>query len=157
MTVTVQTQASCVHEIDLAWLSLLVETTLGDEKVEHGHVDVFLVDETEMAALNLEHMGKQGPTDVLAFPLDEASGHGQPEGDLPIHLGDLVICPTVAERQAPDHAGSIEAEMTLLAVHGVLHILGHDHAEPTETARMQERERFHLAKLGFSHPVAVTQ
>ncbi|MEL6986005.1 MAG: rRNA maturation RNase YbeY, partial [Actinomycetota bacterium] len=65
---------------------------------------------------------------------------------------DIVICPEVARRQAPEHCGSIEAELALLVIHGVLHILGHDHAEPEETAVMQARERHHLGLLGHRHP-----
>jgi len=61
--------------------------------------------------------------------------------DLPLLLGDVVVCPAVAERQAPEHAGSYDDELALLVVHGVLHVLGHDHAEPDETAAMQARER----------------
>ena len=62
-------------------------------------------------------------------------------GDLPLLLGDVVVCPAVAQRQAPSHAGSYDDELAVLVVHGVLHVLGHDHAEPGETAVMQARER----------------
>ena len=62
-------------------------------------------------------------------------------------LGDVVICPTVARRNAPEHAGTYEDELALLVVHGVLHVLGMDHAEPDETAAMQARERELLATL----------
>jgi probable rRNA maturation factor len=60
---------------------------------------------------------------------------------MPLLLGDVVVCPSVAERQAPEHAGGYDDELALLVVHGVLHVLGHDHAEPEETAVMQARER----------------
>jgi probable rRNA maturation factor len=62
-------------------------------------------------------------------------------------LGDVVVCPLVAERQAPEHAGTFDDELALLVVHGVLHLLNYDHAEPEETARMQGRERELLAKF----------
>jgi len=135
----------------------VVAATLRGESIEQGRLDVIFVDEDEMAELNQTHMGHAGPTDVLSFPLD-----GEPADDDDIfaglsdgpdvHLGDVVICPTVAERQAPEHAGAVDAEMTLLLIHGTLHILGHDHAEPAETEVMQGRERVHMAAAGFDHP-----
>ena len=100
-------------------------------------------------------MGKSGPTDVLSFPIDAAEAeivlHGQPTnrgpdrsppdlGDMPLLLGDVVVCPAVALRQAPDHAGTLDDELALLVVHGVLHVLGHDHGEPDERDAMRARE-----------------
>jgi probable rRNA maturation factor len=67
---------------------------------------------------------------------------------VPLLLGDIMLCPAVAERQAVKHRGDYETEIALLLVHGVLHLLGHDHAEPAEEAVMKERERFHLARHG---------
>lgn len=113
------------------------------------------VDEAVMADLNRRHMGAEGPTDVLAFPIDDpievgrwpdsgSSGPGREPPDveeLPVLLGDVVICPAVAARQAPDHAASYDDELALLVVHGVLHVMGMDHAEPSGTAAMQARER----------------
>jgi len=61
--------------------------------------------------------------------------------DPPIVLGDVVVCPTVALRQAPDHAGTVDAELALLVVHGVLHLLNYDHADERDAAVMQRRER----------------
>jgi probable rRNA maturation factor len=110
-----------------------------------------------MAELNQQALGKSGPTDVLSFPLDSGDDVWDllpDEGDepLPILLGDVVLCPPVARRQAPEHAGTVEAELTLLVIHGVLHVLGHDHAEADEAERMRDRERHHLARYGFDHP-----
>jgi probable rRNA maturation factor len=62
-------------------------------------------------------------------------------GDLPLLLGDVVICPAVAARQAPTHAGTVDDEIALLLVHGILHVLGHDHAEDTAAVAMRARER----------------
>jgi probable rRNA maturation factor len=62
-------------------------------------------------------------------------------------LGDVLVCPAVAARQAPEHAQSLEDELALLVVHGVLHLLDYDHAEPDEAARMQQRERELLARF----------
>ena len=81
-------------------------------------------------------MDEPGPTDVLSFPLDPDPG---PEPSLRL-LGDVVICPAVALRNAAGPAG-YEGELALLVVHGVLHVLGMDHADPEEAATMQARER----------------
>jgi probable rRNA maturation factor len=88
-------------------------------------------------------MGKAGPTDVLSFPMDD-----EPMTGVPTLLGDVVISPAVAAEQFADHAGTFDDELALLVVHGILHVLGHDHAEPEETAAMRSREldlleRFH--------------
>jgi probable rRNA maturation factor len=88
-----------------------------------------------MAELNTEHMGKDGATDVLSFPMDDV-----PMPGVPTLLGDIVICPAVAADQFSRHAGTFDDELALLLVHGVLHVLGHDHAEPDETAAMRGRE-----------------
>lgn len=141
------------------WTELARKTLVG-EGVPGGQLDLIFVDADDMAELNQTHMGHTGPTDVLSFPLDggDPAGSDGPveatSGELPpVHLGDVVICPSVAADQAPDHCGTIEAELALLVIHGVLHVLGHDHAEPAETERMQARERDHLARCGFDHPV----
>ena len=137
----------------------VAERTLMDEGVVIGHLDLFFVEPDVIAELNVEHLGHEGPTDVLAFPLDgptAADPTGRMElmsAGLPPHLGDVVICPAVAAEQAAEHTGAVDAELTLLVVHGVLHVLGHDHAEPDEARQMQERERHHLLRHGFSHPV----
>ena len=98
-----------------------------------AEVGLAFIDTDEMAELNIHHMGGTGPTDVLAFPID---GSGQvPEGQ-PALLGDIVMCPAVAAK-APQ---PLEDELALLVVHGALHLLGHDHAEPDETAIMRGLE-----------------
>src|SRR5688500_12102161 len=101
-----------------------------------------LVDEETIAELNQQWMDKSGPTDVLAFPMDELRPglvNEEPEEGI---LGDLMVCPTVAQRQADEardkgQPGYTTAdEMDLLTVHGILHLLGYDHAEPDEKAEM---------------------
>ncbi len=134
-----------------------VLSTLEHEGVANGQLDLTLIDATTMADLNMIHMGHEGPTDVLSFPMDADEPDVAPIDGPPRHLGDIVICPEVAAAQAPGHAGSIEAELVLLTVHGVLHILGHDHVEADETALMQGRERLHLQRFGFKHPVPVVE
>jgi probable rRNA maturation factor len=102
---------------------------------------VLLVDAGSMAALHERWMGEPGPTDVLAFPMDELDTTRGPDDTEPgpALLGDVVLCPEVARRQAAQAGHSMSDELHLLCVHGVLHLLGYDHAEPDE-----EREMFGL-------------
>jgi len=103
---------------------------------------VTAVDEDTIAELNAKWMEKDGPTDVLAFPMDELRpGKVNEEPDEGV-LGDLVLCPAVATRQADEAAAkgqtgyTVTDELDLLTVHGILHLLGYDHAEPEEHAEM---------------------
>ena len=94
------------------------------------------VDEATITELNEKWMEKEGPTDVLAFPMDELRPglvNEEPEEGV---LGDLVLAPSVAERQGVEAGHGREAEIDLLTVHGILHLLGYDHAEPEEHAVM---------------------
>ncbi len=124
--------------IDADRLRSLAEAVLVDEGLGRRLVEltVHAVDEAPIADLNAAHLGGQGPTDVLAFPVDDPAE--VPDG-MPVLLGDVVICPVVAQRQAAERG--LDGELALLLVHGILHLLGHDHVEPVETARMQARER----------------
>ena len=161
-----------VEEVE-QWVAVARQTLL-EERVARGRLDLIFVDADEMAELNRVHMGHDGPTDVLAFPLDadqpesigsvEVRSATDPRLDadaagsmgdetVPVHLGDVVVCPSVAAAQASDHCGSIDAELSLLIIHGVLHVLGHDHGEPGERVVMQQRERHHLARYGHDHPI----
>ena len=105
-----------------------------------GELTLTFVDRDEISALNGEHLGEEGPTDVLSFPLDELDDR-PPQSGVPVLLGDVVVCPEAAAEQASSHAGTLDDELALLVVHGVLHVLGMDHADPEETAVMQARER----------------
>lgn len=99
-------------------------------------LSIALVDEPEMERLHVEWMDLPGPTDVLSFPMDELRA-GSGSGPRPLGvLGDIILCPTVAQRQADAAGHSTQAELELLLTHGVLHLLGHDHAEPEEHAVM---------------------
>ncbi|MEI8392167.1 MAG: rRNA maturation RNase YbeY [Actinomycetes bacterium] len=144
----------------MRWQKLAVDV-LRAQGVRGGtELSVFFVTSQAMEELNIEHMGKEGPTDVLAFPIDGGEvleivngptgaslGPDRPaldRGDMPLLLGDVVICPEVAVAQAPTHAGTVDDEIALLVVHGILHILGWDHDDLAKTAKMQEQERILL-------------
>jgi probable rRNA maturation factor len=97
---------------------------------------VTAVDEDTIAELNAKWMEKAGPTDVLAFPMDELRPGKVNEDPEEGVLGDLVLCPAVAARQAEAAGHGVVDELDLLTVHGILHLLGYDHAEPEEHKEM---------------------
>ncbi len=108
-----------------------------------AEVSVCLVDDAGIAELNRRYRGEDGPTDVLAFPQDAAT----PGGDGLAHLGDVVISLERAQAQNAD----LGAELELLVIHGILHLLGHDHADATDAERMRECERKAMRRLSGTH------
>jgi probable rRNA maturation factor len=139
----------------IRWIKL-AEAVLADEGVRgETEVSLLFVDEAAIADLNARFLGRDGPTDVLAFPIDEepaesgrspdsggtGPGFGAEEEEAPTLLGDVVICPAVAARNAPEHAGTYDDEMALLIVHGLLHLLGMDHEESDEAEAMEAKEQ----------------
>jgi probable rRNA maturation factor len=129
--------------VDAKRLSKLSRFVLDRLRVHpQAELCIKLVDEPTIAELNEQWMEKTGPTDVLAFPMDELRPglvNEEPEEGI---LGDIMVCPAVAERQAEEARGkgqagyTTEDELDLLTVHGILHLLGFDHAEPEEKAEM---------------------
>lgn len=105
-----------------------------------------LVGDAEIQTLNCEHRGKDKPTDVLSFPLEPEPGH--PER----LLGDVVISIDTARRQAADYDAPLQNELYRLLIHGILHVLGHDHEEPEERAAMEAEERRLAAAIGMPWP-----
>lgn len=150
----------------LKWVRL-AEAVLDAEGVRGDtEVSLLFVDEPSIADLNKRFLGNDGPTDVLAFPIDEepiesgrspdsggtGPGYSSDASDVPTLLGDVVICPAVAKRNAADHAsanhgGTYEDEVALLVVHGLLHLLGMDHVDSEEAEVMESRERDLLARF----------
>ena len=134
-----------IGAIDVDRWARLVSSVLAAEGVAGpGELNVLFVGDDEIAELNIEHLGHEGPTDVLSFPIDGVDELELGEVRL---VGDILVSPATAARNAPEHAGSFEDEIALLVVHGTLHLLGHDHAEPGERDRMWARERELLAEL----------
>ena len=117
----------------------LAAASLRTEGVASGELDLSFVSPAEMTELNEGHMGKVGPTDVLAFPIDGEDTDPMP--GVPVLLGDVIVCPAVAHENAQGDGKATDDEIALLIVHGVLHVLGHDHQDPAETERMQSREK----------------
>ena len=146
--------------MDLERWVALAKGALIDEGVRGlAEVSLIFADEPTIADLNQQFLGKEGPTDVLSFPIDaepdlsgrvpDAGGTGPgdpPLPEIPQLIGDVVICPAVAARNALEHECSFDDEVALLVVHGVLHLLGWDHLIDEEAERMEARERELLAR-----------
>ena len=119
-------------QVDEEGLTVLAVQTLAAEGLTDAiELSVSFVDETEMAGLHVRYMHEEGPTDVLSFPLDEVDERGVRL------LGDVIVAPSVAARNNPSDPA---AEIRLLVVHGILHVLGYDHEEDAERAEMWARQ-----------------
>ena len=144
------------HPMDVArWAELARQVLTARGVKGETEVSLLFVDEDAIAALNEQFLGKRGPTDVLSFPIEDEPGPtgrspdfggtgpgttSEGEGVLTL-LGDVVVCPTVAARNAVKHEVSLDDEVALLVVHGLLHLLGMDHEDDAEAERMEAVER----------------
>ncbi len=138
MTVAINNESGV--DVDEHGLVKLAQFVLGEMGVHPlTELSVMLVDEPAMSGLHQQFMGEPGPTDVLAFPMDDLRPLADEEGDEGELLGDVVLCPTIAEAQARSAGHDTAAELRLLCTHGILHLLGYDHHDPDE-----EREMFGL-------------
>ncbi|HXW34937.1 MAG TPA: rRNA maturation RNase YbeY [Acidimicrobiales bacterium] len=152
------------HRMDVErWMDLA--RSVLDSEAPRGDTEVSLlfVDEKTIAELNEKFLGNKGPTDVLAFPIDEelalggrspdeggtgpGGGMSAEEEPIPGLLGDVVVCPSVALRNAKEHGVDLDDEVALLVVHGLLHLLGMDHVDDDEAEKMEQRERDLLARF----------
>lgn len=125
------------HDLDVKHLAQLSRFVMDEMRVHPlAELCIKAVDEDTIALLNAQWMEKEGPTDVLAFPMDELRPglvNEEPEEGV---LGDLVLCPAIAVAQGETAGHGTLAEIELLTTHGILHLLGYDHAEPEEHAEM---------------------
>ncbi len=140
MTIEINNESDL--DIDLKSVREVAEYVIEQLKL-HPTVDlgIIFVNEKPMTDLHIQWMDEPGPTDVLSFPMDELRP-GAVDGPMPEGvLGDVVICPQVAKLQADAAGHGVMDEVHLLLTHGILHLLGFDHAEPDE-----EREMFKLQK-----------
>jgi len=140
MTIEINNESGV--EVDEPRVLKLASFALDAMKIHpNAELAIQFVDEEVMTTLHIQWMDEPGPTDVLSFPMDEL----RPGSDLEITpaglLGDIVVCPTVAAKQAETAGHSTMNEILLLTTHGILHLLGFDHAEPDE-----EKEMFGLQK-----------
>jgi probable rRNA maturation factor len=125
-----------VDEAELASVARYVLDEMGIHPM--AELSVLLVDSAAMEQLHIQWMDEPGPTDVLSFPMDELRPARAEDDNEPVPglLGDVVLCPEVAVKQAKDAGHSTADELRLLTTHGLLHLLGYDHAEPDEEAEM---------------------
>ncbi|MGL5246908.1 MAG: rRNA maturation RNase YbeY, partial [Brooklawnia sp.] len=124
-------------EVDELGLLQLAEFALAELRIHpQAELSILLVDEAAMAELHQRFMDQPGPTDVMSFPMDELRapelGQSPPRGT----LGDIVICPQFTSAQAPENGREPAEEIQYLLIHGLLHLLGHDHADAGERAVM---------------------
>lgn len=138
--------------LDLPELRRLAEIVLGEEGYpDETQLTLLLVDDDEMTGYNRRFLERDGPTDVLAFPVEELLPGLVPEHDPlgpPLLIGDVIIAPAYVRRQAVNHGVSFEDELSLMVTHGILHLLGYEHGNDEEAERMERRERDLLAKVG---------
>ena len=136
----------------LSELHQLAEMVMREEGYpEDAEVTLLFVDESEMAWYNERFLDRHGATDVLSFPVEELIPGVVPDTDPqgpPLMLGDVVIAPGYVRRQAEEMGVTFEDEMALMVTHGILHLLGYDHTEDDEAARMETRERALLSIVG---------
>jgi probable rRNA maturation factor len=138
--VTIEVNNETTSDLDEKELSDLCRFVLDRMRIHpQAELAVLLVDPDTMEQLHVKWMDEPGPTDVLAFPMDELRPASDDEEPKPGLLGDVVLCPDVARRQAKQAGHSTQDELHLLTTHGILHLLGYDHAEPEE-----EKEMFDL-------------
>lgn len=150
MTVEISNESEVEVELDVyrQLAGYVIESMKLHPAVDVG---VVFVDEAPMTELHVRWLDEPGPTDVLSFPMDELRPGSDelpsPEGV----LGDVVICPQVAKRQAVAAGHSTQDEMLLLLTHGMLHLMGYDHAEPDEEKEMFDLQRELLTGFAEAH------
>lgn len=140
------------EDVEVAELHGLAEVVLREEGIpSEAEVTILLVSDDEMAGYNERFLDRDGPTDVLAFPLEdlipglvpEVNPHGPP-----LVLGDVLIAPSYVRRNADEMGVGYEDEIALMVTHGLLHLLGYDHENDEDAQRMEDREKYLLSLVG---------
>jgi len=155
--VSIEVNNEAAYQVDEHELVTLSRHVLDAMRVHpQAELSIVLVDEAAMERLHVQWMDLPGPTDVMSFPMDAlrpGRDDEEPEEGL---LGDVVLCPTVAARQAVEAGHTTQEELLLLTTHGILHLLGFDHAEPAQEKEMFELQRrlllTYLAGRGAGSP-----
>jgi probable rRNA maturation factor len=140
------------ESVNLEQLRGLAELVLREEGYpDETEVTLLLVDEGEMSAYNERFLNRPGPTDVLAFPVEELVPGVVPEHDPtgpPLMIGDVIVAPAYVGRQAAEYEVSLDDEMALMVTHGILHLLGYDHVGEEDAQLMEARETELLSLVG---------
>ncbi len=145
--IAVQVDEPFASEVDAADLARAVAAALLAEDELDGEATVVITSDEAVAELNLQYRGVAGPTDVLSFPAQEPTPGFVSAPEMAAYLGDIIIALPFTQRQAAALGRPLRDELRLLAVHGTLHLLGYDHAEPEEETAMWARQDAILATL----------
>jgi probable rRNA maturation factor len=146
--ILVSIEPDFARRVQADWLTGIARITLEHEDVGDCQLSVAVTTDAEIHALNRRYASEDKPTDVLAFSQEEGEAFVSAPDELR-HLGDVVISLETAQRQASDAGHDLDAEMAHLLAHGVLHLLGYDHAAAPDEREMRQRERAVLAKAGI--------
>lgn len=142
------------ESVDLEPLRGLAELVLREEGYpEVAELTVLLVNDSEMSSYNDRFLNRPGPTDVLAFPVEELVPGAVPDHDPsgpPLMIGDVIVAPAYVGRQANEYGVSFSDEMALMVTHGILHLLGYDHLDDEDADRMERRETEILSLVGLT-------
>lgn len=158
MSIEVNDESGHFASIDLSEIADLATYVLDQMRVHpQAELNVILVDEAAMERLHIEWMDLTGPTDVMSFPMDELRPTPINEDPRAGVLGDVVVCPQVAATQALRAGHSTAEEILLLTTHGILHLLGFDHAEEEERKHMFDLQRRLLLTFLASHEGSSTE
>ena len=134
------------------WFKKVVFTALTAEQADpSAQVSLFITGQEKVHQLNLEYLGEDRPTDVLSFPMITPEESGKTfvtPPDSIVHLGEVIISYPQAAIQAEEHGHSVDREMAVLIIHGILHLLGYDHEVPEAEAKMKGREQYILRIFG---------
>ncbi|MGH8914789.1 MAG: rRNA maturation RNase YbeY [Acidimicrobiia bacterium] len=140
--------------VDLEQLRRLAELVLREEGYpDSTELTVLLVDEDEMSSYNERFLDRPGPTDVLAFPVEELIPGVVPDQDPigpPLIIGDVIVAPAYVRRQAVEYDVKPDDEMALMVAHGILHLLGYDHIDDEDAELMERRETELLSLVGLT-------
>ena len=147
-TIDIQVKPGFRRLIKVRWLRQIVTAVLAAEEVQPGaKLSLVVTDDETVKDLNYKYRGKDKTTDVLAFPLiEEGADFVSPPGAV-VHLGEVVISCPQASRQAEEAGHTMEKELALLIIHGVLHVLGYDHLRSAQRQRMRAREQAILEQI----------
>jgi len=150
MTIEIEVPEAWQSLVDVELLKQAASCMLAAEKSE-GDITIIITDDEEVAALNEQFLGKEGPTDVLSFPaVDEESDFVLPPEEVAAsYLGDIIIALPFTQRQAERFGRPLNDELALLVIHGTLHLLGYDHGTPAEKAEMWQKQNAVLSGLGI--------
>lgn len=146
--VLVSIDPAFARDVTADWIVGIAKITLEMERVGDAQLSVVVTTDEEVRELNREFAGDDHATDVLSFSLEEGEEFAAPPGG-ERRLGEVVISYETAVRQAREAGRDPEDETAHLLVHGILHLLGYDHAEAGEEQRMRARERSVLAEVGY--------